>query len=61
MHRAGSIRLHINEDINVADCTDVCEKHYTNRQATVPYNIESFRLLFSHRFDLILFKDANFK
>jgi len=29
-------------------------RHYTNRQATVPYNIESFRLLFLHRFHLRL-------
>jgi len=48
--------LHITQDINVADCTDECKRQdYTNRQATVPYNIESFRLLFIHRFNLLFF------
>lgn len=40
----------------MADCTDECKRQdYTNRQATVPYNIESFRPLFLHRFNLPFF------
>lgn len=47
---AGSIRLHINENINVADCTDECKRQdYTNRQATVPYNYQVISTAVSHR------------